>query len=164
MSKESFRKLVKSAINELSEEYLTELVEKHSKTEKLCPSGKMQNYLTNNDTTVKEKKLLFSLRSRMYPVKINYRNGHSILLCSLCSKEDENQQHLLVCEKIVAEEEIRNIIMTNKIHYEDIYGSPKKQTDAVKIWSIIDKIWKRKLKATLDPSLTGSQEAPLSAS
>ena len=69
-----------------------------------------------------------------------------------------------MCEEIVTEEEFRNIIMTNKLYYEDIYGSPKKQTDAVKIWSIIEKIWKRKLKATLDPSLNGSQEAPLSAS
>ena len=164
MSKEKFRTLVKSAIHELSEEYLTELVEKHSKTEKLCPSDKMQNYLTNNDTTVKEKKLLFSLRSRMYPVKTNYRNGHTNLLCSLCSKEEESQQHLLVCEQIVTEEELRNIVVTNNVHYEDIYGSPKKLTGAAKIWSIIDKIWRRKLKATIDPSLNGSQEAPLSAS
>ena len=95
---------------------------------------------------------------------MNYRNGHSNLLCSLCSKEEENQQHLLVCEKIVEEEKLRNVIMKNKIYYEDIFGSPKKQTEAVKIWKIIDEIWKRKLKATLDPSLSGSQDAPLSAS
>ena len=164
MNKEKFRKIVNSAIKELSEEYLSNLVEKHSKTEKLVPSDKMQNYLTNDDTTVNEKKLLFSLRSRMYPVKMNYRNGHSNLLCSLCSKEEENQQHLLVCEKIVEEEKLRNVIMKNKIYYEDIFGSPKKQTEAVKIWKIIDEIWKRKLKATLDPSLSGSQDAPLSAS
>ena len=34
-----------------------------------------------------------------------------------------------------------------KISYEDILGPPSQQTDAVKIWNVIDKIWKRKLKA-----------------
>ena len=101
---------------------------------------------------LKKKERKIPLGSRMYPVKDNYRNSHYNLLCSLCSKEDENQEHLLVCEKIVVEEELRNVMMTNKINYEDIFGSPKKQTEAVKIWNIVDKKWKRKLKASLDPS------------
>jgi hypothetical protein len=41
---------------------------------------------------------------------------------------------LLVCEEIVKEEELRNIMVNVK------------QSSALKIWKIIDRIWRRKLK------------------
>ena len=169
MRKEKFRKIVNKSIHQLSEEYLTKLVEKHSKTENLYPSENMQNYLINVNTTVEEKKLLFLLRSRMYSVKNNFQQGHSDLLCSLCSKGKETQQHLLVCEEIVKDEELRNMMVKRKISYEDIFGQPSQQTDAVKIWKIVDKIWKRKLKdknrcSNLDPPKKRVPGAPLSAS
>ena len=92
------------------------------------------------------KKLLFLLRSRMYPVKNNFQQSYSDMGCSLCSKSDETQQHLLVCEKITEEIELKNSLLKRNISYKDIFGTPSKQTEAVKIWKIIDKIWKRKLK------------------
>ena len=101
----------------------------------------------NLEITVEEKKIRFLLHSRMYPVKKNFQNGNSDILCTLCSKSEENQQHLLVCEEIVKEEELKNILVKRNISYEDIFGPPSKQTDAVKIWKVIDKIWKRKLRA-----------------
>ena len=96
--------------------------------------------------TVEEKKLLFLLRSRMYSVKKNFQNGISDIQFTLCSKSEEDQQHLLVCEEIVKEEELKNVLVKSKISYEDIFGPPNKQTDAVKVWRVIDKIWKRKIK------------------
>ena len=130
----------------LSEEYLKKQIAKHSKTDKLYPSDKMQNYLINLNMTVEEKKLLFLLRSRMYSVKKNFQNGISDIQCTLCSKSEEDQQHLLVCEEIVKEEELKNVLVKSKISYEDIFGPPNKQTVAVKVWRVIDKIWKRKIK------------------
>ena len=97
MKQEKFRKLVNKSIKQLSEEYLKKHVEKHSKTENL----KMQNYLMNFEITVEEKKILFLLRSRMYPVEKNFQNGNSDIQFTLCSKSEENQKHLLVCEEIV---------------------------------------------------------------
>ena len=135
MNKEKFSKIFKTSTHQLSEEYLTKLVEKHSKLENLQPQENIQNYLV----------ILFLLRSRMYPVKNNFQQSYSDMGCSLCSKSDETQQHLLVCEKITEEIELKNSLLKGNISYKDIFGTPSKQTEAVKIWKIIDKIWKRKL-------------------
>ena len=149
MKKEKFKKIVNKKIHELSTNYLLKLVEKHSKTENLLPSDSIQNYLTDVNTTVKEKKLLFLLRSRMYSVKMNFQQSYSNLLCSLCSRSEESQQHLLVCEEIVKEEELKNIMVTGNIRYEDIFGTQRQQSSALKIWKIIDQIWKRKINEKL---------------
>ena len=146
MKKEKFSKIVKSSIRQLSDDYLLKLIGKHSKSENLQPQEKIQNYLVNENTTVNEKKLLFLLRSRMYPVKNNFQQSYSDMSCSLCSKSEETQQHLLVCEEITKEIELKNIILKRKISYQDIFGTPSKQTEAIKVWKIVDKIWKRKLK------------------
>ena len=106
LKKGKFKSIVVKSIHELTTDYLTKLIDKHSKSENLCPSDTMQDYLTNLNTTVKEKKLLFLLRSRMFPVKMNYQQKYSNLLCSLCSRTEESQEHLLVCEEIVNEEEL----------------------------------------------------------
>ena len=37
-------------------------------------------------------------------------------------------------------------MLNRKISYQDILGTPSKQTEAIKILKIIEKIWKRKLK------------------
>ena len=60
-------------IQKLSADYLTKLIDKHRKLENLCQYDSIQEYLVNLNTTVKEKKLLFLLRSRMFPVKINFQ-------------------------------------------------------------------------------------------
>jgi hypothetical protein len=39
-----------------------------------------------------------------------------------------------------------NTMLNRKISYQDILGTPSKQTEAIKILKIIEKIWKRKLK------------------
>ena len=146
MKKEKFKRIVKSSIHQLSGEYLTKQMEKHSKSENLCLTDNIQNYLVNVNTTVKQKKLLFLLRSRMFPVKTNFQQSYSDLLCSLCSKAEESQQHLLLCEEIINGEELKHSLANSKISYEDIYGPPSKQTEAIKIWSIVEKIRNAKLK------------------
>ena len=57
---------------------------KHSKTKNLNNYG-LQTYLTSQDLSVREERLLFSLRSRMFHVKTNYNKyrpctipGHSL--------------------------------------------------------------------------------------
>ena len=37
-------------------------------------------------------------------------------------------------------------MLNQKISYQDILGTPSTQTEAIKIWKIIEKIWRRKLK------------------
>ena len=147
MKKEKFKSIVMKSLRQLSEEYLSKQMEKHSKSENLCISDSMQNYLVNLNTTVREKKLLFLLRSRMYPVKMNFQQMYSDLQCSLCSSlEKESQEHLWVCEEVAKDDDLKKCLVNKKISYSDIYGPPSKQTEAIKIWSAIDKIWERKLK------------------
>ena len=147
LKKEAFKKIVNESIQKLSADYLTKLMDKHTKSENLCQSESMQEYLVNLNTTVKEKKLLFLLRSRMFPVKMNFQQQYSDLLCSLCSKSEESQQHLLVCEEIVKEKHLKQCLVKENISYSDIFGPPSKQTVAIKVWSIVESIWKKKLKA-----------------
>ena len=73
---------------------------------------------------------------------------YSDLQYSLCSiSAEESQEHLLVCPEIVKDDELKKCLVSKQISYSDIYGPPSKQTEAIKIWSVIDKIWKAKLKA-----------------
>ena len=146
LKKEAFKKIVNESIQKLSADYLTKLMDKHTKSENLCQSDSMQEYLVNLNTTVTEKKLLF-LHSRMFPVKMNFQQKYSDLLCSLCSKSEELQQHLLVCDDIVNEEDLKQCLVKQNISYSDIFGPPSKQTVAIKVWSIVESIWKKKLKA-----------------
>ena len=95
-------------------------------------------------------------RSRMFQFKMNYKQSYSDLLCSLCGKEEESQQHLLQCEDIVNDEEVRQM---KKISYEDIFSSPNKQTEAVKVWSKIEEVRNKKLKAK-EKQERSSQEDP----
>ena len=84
----------------------------------------------------------------MYPVKMNFQQMYSDLQCSLCSSlAEESQEHLWVCDEVVQDDELKKCLVNKQISYSDIYGPPNKQTEAIKIWSAIDKIWKSKLKA-----------------
>ena len=58
-------------------------------------SLKIQDYLISPDFNPKERNLLYALRSRSHPAKLNYRKMNSSnLLCSLGCQEDEDQTHI----------------------------------------------------------------------
>ena len=81
----------------------------------------------------------------MFPVKCNFRHSFENLLCSLCSNFEEDQNHFLVCEEILNDEEIKDMILKSKIVYEDIFGPPSKQILAIKVWKKIHFLRNRKL-------------------
>ena len=110
MKKSKFKKILKLSIQQLSGEYLTKQMEKHAKSENLSLNEEIQSYLVDVNTTMKQKNLLFLLRSRMFPVKIDFQQSYS-----LCSKDQESQQHLLVCEDIVNEEELKQCMASRRI-------------------------------------------------
>ena len=56
---------------------------------------KIQEYLKNKNFNSEERYLLYSLRSRSHPSKLNYRKMNSgDLRCSLGCLDDENQGHI----------------------------------------------------------------------
>ena len=128
-------------MREASHSYL--LQKKNGKLANLSSHYGMKDYLKTNRLNLVEKQLLFNLRTRMIPVKINYRNKHGEdLLCSLCQTHaEESQEHLLVCPGILEQSE-RNY----EVNYLDIFGSLDDQVRAVKYWNKVMLIRTIKLK------------------
>ena len=73
MSRWKFKKIVDKQMREKSEQYLTELQIKHSKSTFLHRGDKMQEYLCSDKLSTREKQLLFKLRSSVTPNKSNFR-------------------------------------------------------------------------------------------
>ena len=108
----------------------------------------MQEYLSSENLTKKEKILLFKLRVRMTQLKANFSSMHkNNMQCDLCQEEDsiESQTHLLQCSFLTNHEDLKHDIKT--IKYEDIYDNLDAQVKAVKVWRKIMKT--RNLKLNL---------------
>ena len=117
-------------------EFLSQIKEKHTKTEHLNKFG-LQNYLVSQDLSITEKKLLFSLRTRMFNVKTNYRKKYEYnIYCSLCQdkSEEESEKHLLKCTKII--ENLSDPAEIENAKYSDIFSS--NLGDQVKITKIAE--------------------------
>ena len=122
----------------------------------------MKAYLTTNELSTVEK--LFFMRCRMNETKNNFKIKYKNKInCSLCSGNyEETEIHLLQCEGITCEQELKNEILNVK--YSDIFSSLEKQIKTVKLWTKIYKIreWKletRKL-SPVDPRSTSLSASP----
>ena len=135
IKKEKFKKMVDEKVREASHSHLLE--EKKGKLSNLSNNYSMKQYLTTDRLTLVEKQLLFSLRTRMFRVKCNFRNGNlNDLMCSYChTNSEETQEHQLVCSGI-PEPELRN----EKVKYSAIFGSLDEQVEAAKHWMKIKQI------------------------
>ena len=101
MKKSEFMKKVKMENNQKVFEKLQNVKVSHSKVETVEHNvHKIQKYLQPNKTkmTKEEAKLLFKLRCRVTEVKVNFRGKYDNLECRACDKEEESQQHILVCQ------------------------------------------------------------------
>ena len=142
MKKEAFKKLVKQKLNEKAFEFLFKTKEGHSKTKHL-KSFLFQNYLQTENISTKEKKLLFSLRTRSVDVKTNYKNKYKFSMqCSLCenASEEESEMHLLKCIKI--SQNINPNIDLKNASYKNIFS--ENIDDQVKITKIFDAVFRTK--------------------
>ena len=141
MKKHKFKKLIKKKLFEKSTEFLYNIKNKEnrSKTKNLV-SYKFQDYLQNNTLTTKQKKLLFSLRTRSVDVKTNYKSIYTFnMQCRLCEKDEDSERHYLECEKIL--NKIDPSIDLNTAKYENIFGSNiEEQINITRIFGQIFKI------------------------
>ena len=139
MKKEKFKNIVKKKIISAALKYLNSLAEGHSKSRPLMKSELVcEKYILDQRLSIQDVQLLFSLRSRMYPVPANYRNQYNgNLKCRLCKMEDSDQEHELTCRllgKFVPE------LSTTDVKYSDIFGNVDQQVKATKLYRrIIDK-------------------------
>ena len=123
----------------------------------------MKHYLRSNKLSTEEKRLLFSMRCRVNETKCNYRSKYeNNMNCSICSSNtEESELHLLKCEAIVSEPEVKDQI--SEITYSDIFSDVERQIKAVKLWTKIFRIRKWKIE-NRKLSSDGHQVHHLSAS
>ena len=118
MSKMKFRKLVLEAVRSKAFGDLLELKNSHKKVKHISYEHfEMQKYLKSKSLSNQEAKFAFHLRSRMIDVRCNYSSSYSHLHCPLCKKSEDNQEHLLNCEKLAEEKVISN----GEINYQQLF-------------------------------------------
>ena len=80
----------------------------------------MQDYLKPNGASIEESKFTFLVRSRMLDIRTNYRGQYldTDTLCPVCLKEEDTQQHLLVCDQLCESE----TIVKQVPEYSDLFG------------------------------------------
>ena len=147
MKKSKFKSLIKRKIREAGAEFLIDLKNSHSKTSNLFIGDEMKMYLTTHHLTTQEKQLLFSLRTRTFKCKANYRNQFNSLQCDFCTHIDD-QEHLLKCS-IVKELDLP------QVNYSDIHGTLDQQIKIAKVMKLISD--KRQQLESIPPTV-GSQE------
>ena len=114
--------------------YLVTLQNKHTKSENLHLDGKMQPYLKTEVLSLSEKKLLFSLRTKMLRLKANFSSmfGND-LTCSLCEEMNsiESETHLLNCSFLKKDKVLENEMQ--QVSYFDVFSDIEKQIKIVKV-------------------------------
>ena len=78
---------------------------------------KMQNYFRSSNLTIREKKLLFKLRTGMTKVGNNYGKKS---LCPLCMSHEDNQEKMLEC--VILKLQCKELQQISDEKYEDIFS------------------------------------------
>ena len=92
MSKNSFKRLIKKKVTQATIKFINNERQRHSKTKNLeFKKIKCSEYLKDNRLNTNQMRLLFQLRSRMFPVKCNFKNKFlEDLYCDLCRESTDN--------------------------------------------------------------------------
>ena len=144
MSQAKFKNIIKERIQSKVLVYLVTLQNKHTKSENLHLDSKMQPYLRTEVLTLNEKKLLFSLRTKMLRLKANFSSMFgNVLTCSLCKEVNsiETECHLLKCSFIIKDKMIENEMQ--QVAYEDVFSDIAKQMKVVKVFKKIMNIFEK---------------------
>ena len=73
MKKEKFKKFVKEKIRNLSNAYLLDLQQSHSKSGNILITENIKHYLISKKLSLEQKRMLFLFRNQMCDVKTNYK-------------------------------------------------------------------------------------------
>ena len=138
MKKHKFKKYIKEKLHAKATQFLFKNKSKHSKSNNLN-SFSLQDYVSTEKLNTREKKLLFSLRTRSIHVKTNYKTMYKFnMKCFLCENDEDSEKHLLKCPKIL--ENIDNPTEVQNACYENIYS--QNLDDQIIVTKIYDKIFK----------------------
>ena len=157
MGKQQFKTFVRNKIKEATLKYLQEKQAGHSKVNDIkYPKLLIQPYLSSSIFNNKECELLFALRSHtVRGIKANtpsiYRNNMSCpLKCNSTNQQDE-QEHLLKCHRLMAELKI-----AQSVEYKDLFGNTHEQKAAVlmlmKLLEVRTRLLEKDIQATTPAS------------
>ena len=136
MTKGVFMNKVKRKTEEKVLEKLEKMKEKHSKVNFLNhPILKMQKYLMPTSLNIRKEECqeIFKLRSKVTDVKMNMKNKYESNECEACGKNEETQEHVLLCEIIL------------NMH-EDYEKSEKEDYEKIENGSVKEKLQNYSLK------------------
>ena len=137
VSKEMFKRYVSKKVKNNFLKYLNDIKSKHSKSSNLkCDEIKTAEYLLSPKFSLKEKILLFKLRSRTLDIKGNFKKQYKDSWCISCGLFEETQKHLLQCPEIVSKLNYLAGSATN-LDENDIYEGVDKQEKIIKVYSDI---------------------------
>ena len=119
MSENLFKKFVKESCKRKAFEYLLSEKENLSKLENNCYSNlKIQNYLSSPNLTIRQKKIMFKLRTRM--TKVGYNFGKKVL-CPLCLNHEDNQEEMLEC--VILKLQCKELYQKDDEKYDDVFSA-----------------------------------------
>ena len=147
MTKIKFKAIVKEKIQIRVMCYLIGLQNKHSKSKNLVMGAEMQKYLCCNEMSLRNKKFLFKLRSKMLKIRANFKSKHwNNLKCTFCLGEQttETETHLLCCPYLLKHKSLEGEI--ENIQYEDVFEDIPKQIKTVNVFSKIMEIYDVNMK------------------
>ena len=150
-SRDQFKKLVDDAINNSAFKFLLEKQKKSSKVLHIKYQNlTMQNYLKSKEVNKYQAKFIFSLRSRMLDVGVNYPNKSNSKICPVCKDSNslDSQQHILVCQQLCENEVVGN----SPPVYQDLFKeNVSKQLHTSRIIELKFRRRKKLMKKTSQP-------------
>ena len=137
LPKDQYRNMIKEKVKNKAFGCYLNLKEKSKKKMKDLNYTKLeiQPYMTNGQFSLKQIKLLFALRSKCYPAKLNFRKmNKGNLMCRLGCYQEESQTHIFEhCEPLRLKLNIQK-----RIRIALIYGSVDDQKEAITLFEQID--------------------------
>ena len=89
----------------------------------------MQNYLSSTNLTLRQKKIIFKLRTKM--VKVGYNYGKKVL-CPLCMMHKDSQEEML--EFIILKIRCKELYQRRDERYDDIFSS---DMNKMSLWIVV---------------------------
>ena len=150
MSKKLYKKNLKQKIRKNAFLELINLKERHSKMKNVnYKTLSLQPYLSDSRFSLKQKQLLFKLRTRMLDVKGNFKSMfQGNIQCDLCNEDvSQSQDHLLDCQKLIdnCSELYNNVV----VEHDDIFGKVDKQLSVVRLYQKVLEV-REKLQDQID--------------
>ena len=104
MNKVDYMRIIKRKIDHKTLKDLNRVKESHSKVRELPhPVLKIQKYFMPSKLNLSKEdcQLIFKLRSRVTEIKVNMKGKYDSYECTACGNEDESQEHVIQCNKLL---------------------------------------------------------------